>query len=327
MLELDVSVERRDLVVEVALVVRPGERVALFGPSGAGKTTVLEAVAGFVAPRSGTVRLAGRTLATGSPRRSVPVWLRRVGLVRQDPSLFPHLDVAGNLAYARPVRRAATAAGRWGIREVERTAEMLGIGGLMGARPGELSGGEARRVAIARTLLCDVEALLLDEPYTGLDARTRRSVTDVVSGAVTARGLPSVLVAHELSEAQAFADRLGLLDAGRVLQLGDPHEVVARPASRRAAELVGYGAFLPDGRGGTIGVHPARVVVGAHPDAGVVLDGPVRDVRASGARFEVDLEARGTTVTCELDGAPATGLVEVTAVDPPRFAPDGSARR
>ncbi|HUY30909.1 MAG TPA: ATP-binding cassette domain-containing protein [Acidimicrobiales bacterium] len=321
MLELDVSVERRELVVEVALEVHPGERVALFGPSGAGKTTVLETVAGFVAPRSGSVRLAGRTLVSAAPPRdTVPVWLRRVGLMRQEPALFPHLDVAGNLAYARagggsdPGARAAI-------------AERLGIDGLLGAWPAALSGGQARRVALGRVLLADVDALLLDEPYAGLDARLRREVTEAVSSVVAARGIPAVLVAHELAEAQAFADRLGILDMGRLLQTGTPHEVVARPVSRRVAELVGYAAFVPAADRGTIGVHPARVVTGARPDEGVVITGALRAVRASGARFEADLDVHGVTVTCELRDPPAGVEVEVTVLDPPRFAPDGSARR
>jgi len=319
-LELDVSVERRDLVVEVALGVEPGERVALFGPSGAGKTTVLETVAGLVEPRAGSIRLAGRTLTSSSPRRSaVPVWQRRVGLLRQEPALFPHLDVAANLAYDR--------AGRGGdAREQAAIAECLGIEALLGARPAALSGGQARRVALGRLLLADVDALLLDEPYSGLDAPLRRIVTQAVSDAVVARGVPAVLVAHELTEAQAFADRLGVLDGGRIVQSGSPAEVVARPATRRVAELVGYRSFVAV-PGGAIGVHPCRVVAGAHPDAGVVVAGAVTARRASGARVEVDLDVGGVCVTCELLDPPATRDTVVTVLDPPFFRADGTDRR
>lgn len=315
MLELDVTVDRRSLVVEVALTVRPGERVALFGPSGAGKTTVLETVAGLVSPRSGRISLRGRTLTTTEPRRfAVPVWQRRVGLLRQSPALFPHLSVADNLAYDRAGRGSDPG-------ELASLAERLGIGALLGARPAALSGGQQQRAALCRLLLADVDLLLLDEPYAGLDPPLRRVVTDVVAEAVRERRLPAVLVAHELAEAQAFADRLGVVDGGRVLQLGAPHDVVARPATRRVAELVGYRAFVPSGDGRTvIGVHPARVLPGAHPDAGDVLEGTVSACRASGARWEVDLEVSGETVTCELTDLPPSPTAQVTVLDPPAFA-------
>ena len=111
--------------------------------------------------------------------------------------------------------------------------------------PARLSGGQAHRVALGRLLLAPCDALLLDEPYTGLDASLRRALTDLVAGLVTARAVPAVLVAHELADAQAFADRLAVLDRGQLLQDGPPDEVVLRPASRRAAELVGYLGFVP----------------------------------------------------------------------------------
>jgi ABC-type sulfate/molybdate transport systems ATPase subunit len=133
--------------------------------------------------------------------------------------------------------------------------------------PARLSGGQAHRVALGRLLLAHCEALLLDEPYTGLDASLRRVLTKLVVELVGARSVPAMLVAHELAEAQAFADRLAILDRGRLLQVGAPDEVVLRPASRRVAELVGYLGFVPAaGHEGTVaGVHPERVTAGAHP--------------------------------------------------------------
>ena len=321
MLELDVSVERRDLVVEVALSVARGERVALFGPSGAGKTTLLETVAGLAWPVTGAVTLNGRTLTATLPRRvRVPVWQRRTGLLRQQIGLFPHLSVAENLAFARH------GLGRTGARDA--LAARLGVTSLLHERPGTLSGGQCQRVALCRLLLADVEALLLDEPYTGLDAELRRTATDTISEAATQRGLPAVLVAHELTEAQAFADRLGIVDRGHLVQIGEPHRVVCRPASRRVAEIVGYRSFVPRESGSTvIGVHPGRVVAGAHHGAGIVLSGPVVDRRAAGARWEVDVEVAGVRVTCELDDLPPAATTAVTVLDPPIFAPDGRAVR
>jgi molybdate transport system ATP-binding protein len=333
-LQADVEVDRREFILRAAISVAPGERLALFGPSGAGKTTLLEVIAGLVAPRRGRVELAGRLLtSTGAPVRAVPPWQRRVGLLRQDPGIFPHLSVRANLAYAR-------SAGQ-GSAELTELAAQLGLDGLLSAMPARLSGGQLHRVALGRLLLAHCDALLLDEPYTGLDAALRRALTTLVGGLVTERGIPSVLVAHELADAQAFADRLAVIDQGVLLQAGPPAQVVLRPASRRVAELVGYLGFVPvrpagtapagtaaDGGGGGIvaGIHPERVIAGAHPGRGVVLTGIVTGGRPSGAVWEADLRIGRAEVTCRLADRPddAGGLV-VTALDPPCFGADGAA--
>jgi ABC-type sulfate/molybdate transport systems ATPase subunit len=318
-LNADVEVDRRDFTVRVAFAVAPGERLALFGPSGAGKTTILEVIAGLVPPRRGTVQLGGRVLTrTAAPRRAVPPWRRKVGLLRQDPALFPHLSVRQNLTYA------PGAAGRGG--EIGQIATRLGIGGLLGDRPARLSGGQAHRVALGRLLLAHCDALLLDEPYTGLDASLRRDLTDLVRDLVAARQVPAVLVAHELDAAQAFADRLAVLDHGQLLQEGSPSEVVTAPSSRRVAELVGYQSFLPRpaSPGAVAGVHPERVTVGAQPDRGLVLAGQVRSCRPAGAGWAATIEVDGTVLTVRLPDKPDTGQVEVTLVDPPYFGPDGA---
>ena len=238
MLEADVEVDRREFTVRAAIRVAPGERLALFGPSGAGKTTLLEAIAGLVPPRRGMVALDGRELTrTQRPAVSVPAWRRQVGLLRQDPGLFPHLSVRDNLAYGRGVDPAGS--------ELAELASALGIGELLQAMPVRLSGGQQHRVALGRLLLAHCRALLLDEPYSGLDAALRRSLTALVVAMVSERGVPAVLVAHELADAQAFAHRMAVLDRGEVLQAGAPDEIVRRPASRRVAELVGYLGFVP----------------------------------------------------------------------------------
>jgi ABC-type sulfate/molybdate transport systems ATPase subunit len=340
-LDLAFSSQRRDFAVEIVLSVEPGERVALFGPSGAGKSTVLETIAGFLVPTSGSVFLNGRALfhaaahAT-SPRArpaNVPTWQRRVGLLRQRSPLFPHLNVASNLAY--------DGAGLGGdTQERNDLARMIEIDDLLQYMPAALSGGQAQRVAICRLLLGAHDALLLDEPYAGLDRRLRRVVTDVVRDHAKRYNIPTILVAHELEEAQACAERIVVIDAGRVLQDSSTHEIVRRPASRRVAELVGYRSFVnaPDGRG-VFGVHPDRVVAGAYPDRGVVLSGRVIATRAAGARFEIDLvmdaipaaqsafspsasahSVAGSLLVCELDEPPGDRLLSVTAIDAPRFA-------
>jgi molybdate transport system ATP-binding protein len=266
-----VEVDRRDFLVCAELAVAPGERLALFGPSGAGKTTILETIAGLVRPRRAQITLGGRVLtSTAPPRADVPPWRRRVGLLRQDPGLFPHLSVRANLAYGP----GADSHGP----ELGALAARLGIEGLLDAMPARLSGGQQHRVALGRLLLARCDALLLDEPYAGLDASLRRGLTDLVRALVADRRVPSVLVAHELAEAQAFADRLAVLDQGVILQAGAPGEVVRHPASRRVAELVGYLGFVPvtgSGRAGPADVHvrPGRVAEGRAAGAAASADG------------------------------------------------------
>ncbi len=292
MLKADVEVDRRDFTVRAVIEVAPGERLALFGPSGAGKTTLLETIAGLVQPRTGTVELAGRTLTRMTlPRVAVPPWQRGIGLLRQDPGLFPHLSVRDNLAYAR------SAAGRG---ELTSLADALGIGELLSAMPARLSGGQQHRAALARLLLARCDALLLDEPYSGLDGVLRRSLTALVVRLVTERGVPAVLVAHELADAQAFASRMAVIDRGAVLQLGDPDEIVLRPVSARVAELVGYLGFtaVPGRPGLVAGIHPDRILAAADPERGLVLTGTVAASRPAGAGWEADLQLADSVVTC-----------------------------
>jgi molybdate transport system ATP-binding protein len=350
-LDADVEVDRREFTVRAAVRVAPGERLALFGPSGAGKSTLLEVIAGLVVPHRGRVVLGGRVLtSTSAPVRAVPPWRRRVGLLRQNPGLFPHLSVRDNLAYAPGTDRSGA--------ELAELAGLLGIADLLSAMPARLSGGQAHRVALGRLLLAHCDTLLLDEPYTGLDASLRRTLTELVVSLVTARRVPAVLVAHELADAQAFADRLAVLDRGSVLQVGAPDEVVLRPASRRVAELVGYLGFVPVGgmgaapaRGGAgaasgsadgadgkvaasaaggeavAGIHPERVSAGAQPGRGVILTGAVVACRPSGAGWEADVCVGEVMITCRLPGKPATDGSQfvVTALDPPYFGADGAA--
>jgi ABC-type sulfate/molybdate transport systems ATPase subunit len=314
-LEADVEVDRRDFRVAVSLKVAAGERLALFGPSGSGKTTTLEMIAGLLPPDRGLVALPGRVLTqTWPPRRAVPPWRRRIGLLRQDPALFGHLTVRQNLEYGAGPRpdRAATA----------ELAAKLGIGELLGDRPARLSGGQAHRAALGRLLLARCDALLLDEPYTGLDTGLRRGLTELVRSLAAEREVPAILVAHELPDAQAFADRLAVLDRGKLLQTGRSGEVVRRPASRRVAELVGYRGFVPLAPGVVAAVHPDRVVPGAQPERGLVLTGRVSVRRPAGACWEAGVACGHGLVWCRLL-EPPPGEMTVTALDPPCYGPDG----
>lgn len=340
MLELDVSVQRRHFAVTVALAVPRGERLGLLGPSGAGKTTVLEAIAGLVALSAGEVRLNGRLLSCGGRRPwALPAHQRRVGLLRQEPGLFPHLSVREHLAYGSPRGREAS---RWspplatngtpGVSvdapgRQRHLALALGIDEVLDSRPSALSGGQAQRVALGRLLASGFDVLLLDEPFSGLDAARRGELMGLVREEVARRQVPGVLVTHELTEAQVFADRLGVMDQGRLLQVGPPHAVVRAPASRRVAELVGYRAFLDAPGGRSFGVHPERVVMGQRPEEGVVVQGRVGAVRPSGPHFAVDVVVHDQPlVHCRL-AAPLTPgeAAALTVVHPPWFGPDGLA--
>jgi ABC-type sulfate/molybdate transport systems ATPase subunit len=341
-LEVDVEVDRPSFTVRACLQVAPGERLALFGPSGAGKTTLLEVIAGLVRPRRARITLGDVVLtSTEPPVVALPPWRRGVGLLRQDPALFPHLSVRDNLRYARS---AAGGSGGDGRAELVGLALALGIDELLGSMPARLSGGQAHRVALGRLLLSHCDALLLDEPYAGLDLSLRRTLTDLVISQVQRRGVPAMLVAHELAEAQAFAHRLAVLDQGGLVQIGAPDEVVRRPASRRVAELVGYTAFVPlpastapnagsagtagsPGSAGTVaGIHPDRVVAWRHDDKGLVLSGVVTACRPAGALWEMGVRIADVVVTVRLaDPAPVGAEMVITATDPPCFGPDGAA--
>jgi thiamine transport system ATP-binding protein len=221
--------ERRALA-DVHLDLAPGAVVAVLGPSGSGKSTLLRAVAGLVPLSAGSIRLAGRDLA------GVPVHQRGVGLMFQEQVLFPHRDVAGNVGYGLEVRGLARAAVR---AEVERWLDLVGLPGA-GDRPvQELSGGEQQRVALARALAPSPSVLLLDEPLGALDRALRDRLAGELRRLFTDQGLTVVAVTHDQAEAFALADRIAVVDAGRLVQIGAAPEVWAAPASRRAAELLG----------------------------------------------------------------------------------------
>lgn len=337
MLEVDLRVARRMFDVAAAFTVADGERLALFGPSGSGKTTILEAIAGLVPVAEGRILLGERELTAvgpaprpgGRPRAlQVPPWAREVALLRQEPGLFPHLSVLENLTYG---------GARANDGEVARLVEILQLQGLLSASPRRISGGQAQRVALGRALMSRHRALLLDEPYTGLDAPLRRELTQLVREQVGARDVPAVLVAHELEEAQAFADRLGILDHGRILQVGTPSEVVRHPASPRVAGLVGYRGLVSVavlGRPTLAAVHPDGVRLGARPELGPVVEGRIVARRPAGTGWEVDVQVdvqvevevqvktgpgdRLSFRTSDLPGEPGTD-VALTLIDPPLF--------
>jgi ABC-type sulfate/molybdate transport systems ATPase subunit len=224
-LDIDIVLERRAFDLRACLSIGP-ETVALVGPSGAGKTSLLRAVAGLERPRRGWIRYGDEVWFDAQARRNLNAEHRHVGYLPQDYGLFPHLTVAGNVRFAAR-------------RERPDLLQRLGIAHLADVRPRRLSGGERQRAALARALARDPRVLLLDEPFGALDAITRRRVRDELADTLAELSLPSLLVTHAYEDAVVLANRIGVLDAGRVVQLGSPGELVERPASALVAELTG----------------------------------------------------------------------------------------
>jgi molybdate transport system ATP-binding protein len=196
----------------------------LFGPSGAGKTTVLSVIAGFVRPQQGLVRLGDRTLLDTARGVSVPVQSRAIGVVFQDALLFPHLTVEGNLRYGQRYRKAQKR-----VVEFSRVVEVLEIGGLLLRFPRHLSGGEKQRVALGRTLLSGPELLLMDEPLASLDAPLKSRILAYLERAVTQWNIPTLYVTHSQLEVRRAADWVVMLEKGHVVGDGTPEVALGRP--------------------------------------------------------------------------------------------------
>ena len=264
------------------------EVLVLFGPSGAGKSLTLQALAGVDRPDGGRITLAdgeGGTTVLFDAQHNVDLKppQRRLGYVPQSLGLFPHLSVADNVTYGLRCRssgeRAAT---------VRRLLALMRLRDLAERRPDQLSGGQQQRVALARALAVEPRLLLLDEPFGSLDAPTRRELGAELRQLHAQRGIPVVLVTHDLDEAFALGDRVAVLDDGRLLQIGPREEVFARPAGRRAAQLIGVENVLP------------AVVRGPGPQGSLVVEwGPIallvarppQPAPAAGERVDLALAA------------------------------------
>jgi len=249
------TVERGSFRLEADLRAAPGEVLAVLGPNGAGKTTLLRALSGLEALTSGTIRLGDLTLDDAATDTFVPAQLRPVGLVFQSYRLFPHLDVRDNVAYAPRVQGA-------GRRQARATAdtwlERLDLSALATRRPHQISGGQAQQVALARALAADPRFLLLDEPLSALDARTRLDVRARLRSHLEQFTGPVLIITHDPLEAMIMADRLLVIENGRVVQQGTPAQVARQPATQYVARLVGLNLYT-----GTLEVASHRVFLDA----------------------------------------------------------------
>jgi molybdate transport system ATP-binding protein len=234
--------------IDVELDVAAGEVLAVVGPNGAGKSSVLHVIAGLLRPDAGTVTVGGRRLTDAASGLHVAVHNRRVGLLLQDPALFPHLTVAGNVAFGPRARHhlraeARRTAGRW-LGEVGATE-------LADRRPGQLSGGQAQRVALARALAAEPDVLLLDEPLSGLDVTAASAMRRLLRGVLGTGGRSSVLVSHDLLDVVTLADRVVVIEGGRIVESGAVADVLTAPRTAFGARFAGVN--LVSGRAGDDG--------------------------------------------------------------------------
>ena len=215
-----------------------GEIGCLLGASGCGKTTALRTIAGFVAPERGCVHIGASCVASAT--RQVEPERRGVGVVFQDYALFPHLDVAANVAFGLRALPAGERSAR-----VAEMLELVGLAGIGRRFPHELSGGQQQRVALARALAPHPAILLLDEPFSNLDPDLRERLALDLRDILKGQGITALLVTHDQYEAFALADRIGVMHAGRIEQWDTPYRLYHQPDTRLVADFVGLGAFLP----------------------------------------------------------------------------------
>ncbi|MFP3579081.1 ABC transporter ATP-binding protein [Arthrobacter sp. fls2-241-R2A-200] len=305
---LDISEVTKDfgsqaVLKGVNLSVARGGTTAIVGPSGSGKTTLLRLIAGFEHPGTGSISLGGSPVAGDGIW--VPAHKRHVGYVAQDGALFPHLTVGQNVAFG--LSPAKLDGGRRAVAaRVEELLEMVSLDGAMAKRrPHQLSGGQQQRVALARALAREPELMLLDEPFSALDAGLRVATRRAVAKVLNAAGVTTILVTHDQAEALSFADQVAIMRGGKLAQIGNPFVVYTRPADRATAEFLGDAVILEAWMEGSL----ATCSLGGIP------------VRRPPAQGKVQLMLRPEQIRIAPDG-PIRGVV----VDTDYFGPETTVR-
>lgn len=264
-LEADIRVRRDGFELAAQLSLAAGETVAVLGPNGAGKTTLLRALAGLL-PVEGRVTLDGEVLDDSAAKRHVPTERRHVGLVFQDHVLFPHMTVLDNVAFGLRAQNTPDPTGK-----ARLWLERAGLGEKSLAMPGELSGGQAQRVALLRTLATEPRLLLLDEPLSALDVSIRAEVRRELSRQLAGFAGVRLIVTHDPIEAMALAGRLVVIEGGKVVQSGPAADVTARPRSRFVADLAGVNLLRGHAHGDHIRLESGVEIAAAEAGHGDVF--------------------------------------------------------
>jgi iron(III) transport system ATP-binding protein len=316
---------------DVSFTVAEGELFTLLGPSGCGKSTTLMSVAGFQSPEQGRIAVDGVVFFDASSRVNVAAERRNLGIVFQSYAVWPHMTVFDNLAFPLKVRKTKRAAVRARVHEV---LELVEMGHLADRYPHQLSGGQQQRVALARALVYSPTVLLLDEPFSNLDAKLRERARAWVKELQSRLGLTTVFVTHDQDEALSMSDRVAVMSLGEVQQIGTPEEIYRRPANRFVAEFVGRVNLLsgqvaawergrvaleleggrklwvdaeqappPDSRL-TLAVRPEALKVEASDTSTLngsnTLDALVTSVAFLGDRYQLELDAAGLALTAQV---------------------------
>jgi putrescine transport system ATP-binding protein len=264
-------------VDNVDLAIERGELFALLGSSGCGKTTLLRLLAGFETPD------AGRLVIDGQDMTGVPPHRRPINMMFQSYALFPHMNVADNVGYG--LRREGLPKPEVATR-VSQALEQVRLSDYAARRPAQLSGGQRQRVALARALVKRPKLLLLDEPLAALDRKLREGTRFELVRLQEELGLTFVMVTHDQEEAMSMASRLAVMDLGRIVQVGSPHEIYERPRSRFVADFIGIANILPQGDGRRwLALRPEKIALGvARPDTAHAVAGKIVDAAYEGDR-------------------------------------------
>ena len=268
-----------DGVKNVNISVSEGELVTLLGPSGCGKTTILRTIGGFIDLNEGDILINGKSIIALPPEK------RPTAMVFQSYNLWPHMTVYDNMEFGLKLRKVPRAERRERIMQM---LELIKMPGTEKKYPGQMSGGQQQRIAIARSLLLRPEVLLLDEPFSALDAKIRQQMREELRKIQTDLNITVVFVTHDQEEAMALSDRVIVMNKGTIEQVGSPSEIYDRPTSRYVADFIGEMNFLKLEGGKTLAVRPENVHV--RPGAGGELDGFVRTVMMLGHYVEMTMD-------------------------------------
>jgi iron(III) transport system ATP-binding protein len=223
----------------IQLDIDQGEMLTLLGPSGCGKTTTLRCVAGLEKPQEGDIVIDGNPMIS---KGFVPPSKRGIGMVFQNYAVWPHMKVFNNIVYGLKLQKVP---GQRIREKAQKVLELVGLQGLEDRYPSQLSGGQQQRVALARALVTNPKVLLLDEPLSNLDAKLREELRFEIKSLVRRMGITSVYVTHDQAEAMVISDRIAVMNAGNVVQIGTPDEIYKRPASKFVADFIGTMNFIP----------------------------------------------------------------------------------